>query len=82
MRSGRECSKRLRGRRPNCWRKIKAGLALGSGLISLALGSWFAASPGTGNGIVGAWAAMVFGLVALTLGAVALNRSRRVARID
>ncbi|MGW0325636.1 DUF6223 family protein [Nocardia sp. NPDC003183] len=63
----------------------QAVLTLVSGLISLALGSWFAATaeggPGTGNGIVGAWAAMVFGLVALVLGALALNRFRSVDRI-
>ncbi|MFI6040919.1 DUF6223 family protein [Nocardia sp. NPDC051321] len=59
----------------------QAASALVAGLMSLALGSWFAATaeggPGTGNGIVGAWAAMLFGLV---VGVVPLNRSRRGAR--
>lgn len=59
-----------------------AVLALGAGLISLVLGTVFAATadggPGTGNGIVGAWAAMAFGLIGMILGGVALNRFRSV----
>ncbi|WP_433634815.1 DUF6223 family protein [Nocardia sp. CA-120079] len=59
-----------------------AVLALVSGLLSLVLGSVFAATadggPGTGNGIVGAWVAMAFGLIALVLGGLGVNRSRRI----
>ena len=33
--------------------------------------------PGTGNGVVGAAAAVVLGLIALPLGGLALSRSRR-----
>jgi Family of unknown function (DUF6223) len=62
-----------------------AMMALVSGLISLVLGSLFAATaaggPGTGNGIVGSWAAMVLGLIGLVLGGLTLNRSRSVGRI-
>jgi hypothetical protein len=35
--------------------------------------------PGTGNGVVGAAAAFVLGLVAMALGVAALARSRRIA---
>ena len=55
-------------------------VALGSGLISVALGGLFAATadggPGTGNGIVGAYVAVVLGLIGLVLGGLTLNRSR------
>ncbi|NMN96772.1 DUF6223 family protein [Antrihabitans stalactiti] len=55
-------------------------VALGSGLISVALGGLFAAmadgGPGTGNGIVGAYVAVVLGLIGLVLGGLTLNRSR------
>ncbi|WP_330230603.1 DUF6223 family protein [Nocardia sp. NBC_00508] len=60
-------------------------VALVSGLISLVLGSVFAATadggPGTGNGIVGSWAAMAFGLIGVVLGGLALNRSGNVGRM-
>ncbi|WP_280394452.1 DUF6223 family protein [Nocardia brasiliensis] len=63
-----------------------AMVALFAGLISVVLGSLFAATadggPGTGNGIVAAWAAMVLGPIGLVLGGFALHRSRRVGRVD
>ncbi|MFF0614077.1 DUF6223 family protein [Nocardia tengchongensis] len=62
-----------------------AKVALVAGLISLVLGSVFATTaaggPGTGNGIVGAWAAMVFWLIGVVLGGLTLNRLRQVGRI-
>jgi len=36
--------------------------------------------PGTGNGVVGAAAALVLGLIAMALGGLALARSRRTGR--
>jgi hypothetical protein len=35
--------------------------------------------PGTGNGVVGGYAAVMFGLIAVLLGGLALRRSRRRA---
>lgn len=62
-----------------------AWVALISGLISLVLGTFFAATaqggPGTGNGIVGAWVAMVLGVLGAALGGLALNRSGHSGRI-
>ncbi|MEU7769207.1 DUF6223 family protein [Nocardia sp. NPDC049190] len=60
-------------------------VAVVSGLVGLVLGTWFAATagggPGTGNGIVGAWAAMVLGVISVVLGGLVLNRSRHASRI-
>ncbi|GAB2632683.1 DUF6223 family protein [Nocardia goodfellowii] len=53
--------------------------ALTLGLISTVAGTVFAITadggPGTGNGIVGAWGAIAFGLVALVLGSLAWKRT-------
>ncbi|OIJ25554.1 DUF6223 family protein [Nocardioides luteus] len=59
-----------------------AVVALGCGSIALVTGvvNLLVADggPGTGNGVVGGGIAIVLGLTALTLGALTLNRSRRV----
>jgi len=56
-------------------------MALAAGLIALVNGSLNLAiatgGPGTGNGVVGAAAALVLGLIGMTLGGLALARSRR-----
>ncbi|WP_054812723.1 DUF6223 family protein [Nocardia arizonensis] len=66
-------------------RRRSAIAALGSSLISVVLGVVFAATadggPGTGNGIVGAFAAVVLGLVGVVLGGLTLNRSTRADRV-
>jgi hypothetical protein len=58
-------------------------VALLAGLISMVLGVVLSATakggPGTGNGIVGAWLAVVFGLISMMLGGLALARSRRTS---
>ncbi|MEV6276738.1 DUF6223 family protein [Nocardia sp. NPDC051832] len=58
--------------------------ALASGLISAIVGTLFARTaeggPGTGNGIVGAWAAIALGLIAMILGATAIRSHRRGVR--
>lgn len=58
-------------------------VALVTGLISMILGGLFAATadggPGTGNGIVGAFAAVVLGLISMLLGGLTLARSRRTS---
>ncbi|NKY34957.1 hypothetical protein HGA13_18040 [Nocardia speluncae] len=60
--------------------KKQAIIALVLGTGSLALGALFAAQadggPGTGNGIVGAWLAMLLGVLGLTLAVSALVRTR------
>jgi hypothetical protein len=60
-----------------------ASVALASGLIASVNGGLNLAiatgGPGTGNGVVGAAAAFVLGLLAIALGGVALARSRRIA---
>ncbi|MCY1140823.1 DUF6223 family protein [Actinoplanes sp. Pm04-4] len=50
------------------------GLLGGAFVLAVADGG-----PGTGNGVVGAWAALAFGLIGTGLGALALIRSRREA---
>lgn len=56
-------------------------VALPAGLISMVLGVVLSATakggPGTGNGIVGAWLAVVFGLISVVLAGFALVRSGR-----
>nr|WP_062338838.1 DUF6223 family protein [Herbidospora sakaeratensis] len=57
----------------------RAVIALTAGAAGLAGGGWVVAvaegGPGSGSGIVGGLAALVFGLVALALGGMALKRS-------
>ena len=56
-------------------------MALAAGLIALVNGGLNLAiatgGPGTGNGVVGAAAALVLGLIGMALGGLALARSRR-----
>jgi hypothetical protein len=58
-----------------------AKLSVGLGLIGLVNGALNLAlatgGPGTGNGVVGAAAAVVLGLVAVATGGIALSRTRR-----
>jgi hypothetical protein len=54
---------------------LAAGLiALVNGGLNLAIAT---GGPGTGNGVVGAAAALVLGLIGMALGGLALARSRR-----
>ncbi|MEU4217443.1 DUF6223 family protein [Actinoplanes sp. NPDC026623] len=48
------------------------GMVVGGLVVSTADGG-----PGTGNGIVGGFAALAFGLIAIVLGGLALVRTRR-----
>jgi hypothetical protein len=63
-----------------------AMLQLGLGLIAMVNGALNLAvatgGPGTGNGVVGAAAAVVLGVVAIAMGGLALARSRRTALPD
>ncbi|MFD6069625.1 DUF6223 family protein [Amycolatopsis lurida] len=60
-----------------------AFVALTAGLIGMAGGGYVVAAaeggPGTGYGIVGGFVALVIGLLAATLGWLALSRARRAA---
>jgi Kef-type K+ transport system membrane component KefB len=64
--------------RPNGRRSM---VAVVSGLIGMIVGGLVVATadggPGTGNGIVGGYAAVAVGLIATILGGLALARSRR-----
>jgi hypothetical protein len=56
---------------------VAAGLlATGNGGLNLAVAN---GGPGTGNGVVGAAAALVLETIAVALGGMALARSRRTA---
>ncbi|MEU5552222.1 DUF6223 family protein [Micromonospora sp. NPDC047793] len=65
-------------RRGGRWRPI---LALAAGAPALVVGALVVATadggPGTGNGMVGGYAAVVLGLTATVLGGLAMVRSRR-----
>jgi hypothetical protein len=65
-------------------RSLGAGIALGAGLIGVLNGvlnlSVATGGPGSGNGVVGAAAALVLGLLAMATGGLTLVRSRRGAR--
>lgn len=71
---------RATGRTGSRGGKKQAISALVLGTSSLGLGTLFAAQadggPGTGNGIVGAWLAMLLGVIGLTLAVLALARTR------
>jgi uncharacterized protein DUF6223 len=63
--------------------RLGANLVLAAGLIA-AINGWLnlavaTGGPGSGNGVVGGAAAFVLGIVALTLGGLALARYRRTA---
>lgn len=62
-------------------RSLRAVVALAAGLLGLALGALVAATAdgglGTGNGLGGAYVAMLAGLISAPLAALALARSRR-----
>ena len=67
------------------WR-MAAVVALVAGVVTTANG-WLnlataKGGPGSGNGVVGAAAALVLGLIAMVLGGLALTRSRRRVRPD
>ncbi|WP_412566054.1 DUF6223 family protein [Streptomyces decoyicus] len=59
---------------------VGAPAAVGSGLIAMALGALVAATAGgglgTGNGLGGAYVALLLGLIGTALGGRALTRSR------
>jgi Family of unknown function (DUF6223) len=61
-------------------RRKGATVALAVGIASVVIGAWVVAAaeggPGTGYGIVGGYAALVIGLVAVGLGGLAMARSR------
>ena len=61
----------------------RAALALAAGAIGTIAGLWVLATadggPGTGNGVVGGYAGVACGLLAVLLGGLALRRSRRPA---
>ncbi|MEV4118666.1 DUF6223 family protein [Micromonospora sp. NPDC049645] len=61
----------------------QAAVALAAGGIGIVAGTLVVVTadggPGTGNGIVGGYAALVLGLTAALLGGVALARRRRTA---
>jgi peptidoglycan/LPS O-acetylase OafA/YrhL len=65
------------------WR-IGASLSLLAGLVGGAVGGLLLATadagPGSGNGVVGAGAALVLGLLAIALSGMALVRSRRLLK--
>ncbi|PWK48370.1 hypothetical protein BC793_106400 [Actinoplanes xinjiangensis] len=58
-------------------------IAVGAGILGTLAGVWVLATadggPGTGNGVVGGYAGVAFGLLAAALGGLALARSRRRA---
>jgi hypothetical protein len=61
----------------------KPAIALAAGVAGMLVGGLVVATadggPGTGNGIVGGYAALVVGLIAVLLGGFALARTRRTA---
>jgi len=63
-------------------KRLGGVISLTTGLICMALGALVVATSdggiGTGNGLGGAYVALVIGLVAVVLGGVALVRSRRL----
>lgn len=58
---------------------IAGAIGTGAGLLVVATAD---GGPGTGNGVVGGWAALVLGPIAIVLGALALARGRAQARPD
>jgi hypothetical protein len=64
------------GRRGAIVALVAGSIAGINGGLNLAVAT---GGPGTGNGVVGAAAAFVLGLVAMALGVAALARSRRIA---
>ncbi|BEL06549.1 DUF6223 family protein [Actinoplanes sichuanensis] len=66
----------IRGRDPR--------VALIAGALTLPVGVWVLATadggPGTGNGVVGGYASVAFGLTAVILGGLARTRSRSERR--
>jgi hypothetical protein len=67
---------RNHGRRGAIVALVAGSIAGINGGLNLAVAT---GGPGTGNGVVGAAAAFVLGLVAMALGVAALARSRRIA---
>ncbi|MEU4622049.1 DUF6223 family protein [Actinoplanes sp. NPDC023801] len=66
--------------RPTGGNPRRAVAALGAGLLGAVAGVWVLATadggPGTGNGVVGGYAGVAFGLIAVLLAGLALTRSR------
>jgi hypothetical protein len=67
-------------------RKRTSIVALVTGMAGIVVGGLVVATadggPGTGNGIVGGYAALAFGLIGVVLGGLALTRTRAAARTD
>ena len=63
--------------------RLKSIVALVAGLVAVVNGGLVLAlatgGPGTGNGVVGGAGALVLGLIAMAIGALALARSQRLA---
>jgi hypothetical protein len=55
-------------------------IALATGVVGVVVGVWVLATadggPGTGNGVIGGYAGVLFGLLAVLLGGLVLARSR------
>jgi hypothetical protein len=75
---GRSRARRGRTGRRGAFFAVTAGLiAVVGGAVSLAVAD---GGPGTGNGVVAAWAALVLGPAAIAFGALVLTRARAAAR--
>ncbi|WP_433063833.1 DUF6223 family protein [Dactylosporangium sp. CS-033363] len=65
------------------YRKAGPAAAVGAGAAGLLVGAWVVLTAdggsGTGNGVVGGFAALAFGLAAIICGALARNRQRAAA---
>jgi len=71
---------RRRGRTGTGTGRRESIVAVAAGFVGMVAGAWVVATadggPGTGNGIVGGFAALVVGLTAVVLGGLALARAR------
>ena len=67
-------------------RKRTSIVALATGLAGIVVGGLVVTTadggPGTGNGVVGGYAALALGLIGVLLGGFALNRTRDAARTN
>lgn len=66
--------------------KIRSTVAIAAGLIAMVSGGLNLAlatgGPGSGNGVIGGAAAVVLGLFATVLGAIAFNRYQKISRLS